>query len=149
MDTASKPHAVPDRTAPMSPGRRCLRRFARYTGVNLVSVTVDYAVFLTLTHATGHPTTASAIAYALALVLNYGLSRRFVFGDDGSHKSSRRLFTEFIATGLLGLVLTAAITGVGVHALDLRPIVAKTIALLVCFAVLYAIRSRLVFQRIE
>jgi len=126
-----------------------IRRLLRYTGVNLVTVTLDYAIFLSITHYTGHPTTASIIAYAIALVLNYDLSKRFVFGTDGSHKSEHRLFVEFILTGLMGLVLTAAVTGGGVHYLGMKPAVAKTVAVLICFVVLYIIRSRLVFHRVE
>lgn len=127
-----------------------LRRFLRYTGVNLVTVTLDYAIFLGLTHIYDMPTTASVIAYLAALVLNYWLSKRFVFGTDGSHKSDHRLFLEFTITGLLGLVITAAVTGLGVHYVGLSPAGAKTIAVLICFVVLYAIRSRLVFTpRVE
>lgn len=126
-----------------------LRRLLRYTGVNLVTVTLDYAIFLSLTHVYDVPITASIIAYAVALTLNYDLSKRFVFGADGSHKSEKRLFTEFLVTGLLGLVLTAVGTGVGIHAFGFSPALSKTIAVLICFVVLYMIRSRLIFTRIE
>lgn len=127
-----------------------VRRFLRYTGVNLVTVTVDYAIFLGITHHYDTPTRASIVAYLVALVLNYWLSKRFVFGTDGSHKSEHRLFIEFVVTGLLGLVLTAVVTGIGVHALAWSPAKAKTVAVLICFVVLYAIRSRLVFTpRVE
>lgn len=127
-----------------------LRRFLRYTGVNLVTVTLDYAIFLGITHVYDTPTRASIVAYIAALVLNYELSKRFVFGADGSHKSEQRLFFEFAVTGLLGLVLTATVTGIGVHFANWSPTKAKTIAVLICFIVLYAIRSRLVFTpRVE
>ncbi len=66
-----------------------MRRFLRYTGVNLVTVTLDYAIFLGITHLYDTPTRASIVAYIAALVLNYDLSKRFVFGTDGSHKSER------------------------------------------------------------
>ncbi len=125
------------------------RRLLRYTGVNLVSVTLDYAIFLTLTHLYDIPVFASIIAYAIALTLNYDLSKRFVFGTDGSHKSEKRLFTEFLVTGLLGLVLTAVATAIGIHTFGFSPALSKTIAVLICFVVLYMIRSRLVFTRIE
>jgi len=73
-----------------------------------------------------------------------------VFGADGSHKSEKRLFTEFLITGLLGLVLTAVATAIGIHTFGFSPVLAKTIAVLICFVVLYMIRSRLVFTpRIE
>jgi putative flippase GtrA len=127
-----------------------VRRLLRYTGVNLVTVTLDYAVFLSLTRLYDIPVVASIIAYAIALTLNYDLSKRFVFGADGSHKSEKRLFTEFLITGLLGLVLTAVATAIGIHTFGFSPVLAKTIAVLICFVVLYMIRSRLVFTpRIE
>jgi len=126
-----------------------IRRLLRYTGVNIASVSIDYAIFLFLTHTYDIPVTASIIAYAIALVFNYDLSKRFVFGSDGSHKSQRRLFVEFLATGLLGLVLTAVATAIGIHAFGFSPMLAKTIAVLICFVTLYIIRSRLVFTRIE
>jgi putative flippase GtrA len=127
-----------------------IRRLLRYTGVNLASVSLDYAIFLFLTNSYGIPITASIVAYAIALALNYDLSKRFVFGTHGSHKSEKRLFTEFMATGVLGLVLTAVATAIGIHAFGLSPTIAKTVAVLICFVTLYIIRSRLVFTpRIE
>lgn len=123
-----------------------VQRFLRYTGVNLVSVTLDYASFLTLTHFFGLPVVQSIVAYALALALNYDLSRRYVFASDVSGKSDLRLMTEFLGTGLLGLVLTAVVTGITIHYFGFTPIVAKTTAVLICFLTLYIIRSRLVFK---
>lgn len=151
-DVATADDATTHVFAPIAPRDRVARikRILRYTGVNLVTVTLDYAVFLTLTHLWGAPTIASVIAYALALVWNYDLSKRFVFGTDGQHKSEHRLFIEFALTGLLGLVLTAAATGLGVHQFGWAPAKAKTIAVLICFVALYIVRSRLVFTpRVE
>lgn len=142
----------PDKAPPSAADARLsrIRRLLRYTGVNLVTVTLDYAIFLTLTHLYDIPITASIIAYSFALALNYDLSKRFVFGSDGSHKSEKRLFMEFLVTGLLGLVLTAVATGVGIHVFAFSPALAKTIAVLICFVALYIIRSRLVFTpRVE
>ena len=124
-----------------------LRRLLRYTGVNLATLGLDYAIFLPLTHATGLPVTASIVAYIVALTANYHLSRLFVFGEDGQHKGARRLLVQFFASGMLGLVLTAAVTGLGVHGLGWSPFLSKTIAVLICFVVLYVVRSRLIFTR--
>ncbi len=123
-----------------------VRRLLRYTGVNLVTVTLDYAIFLSLTHFFGAPTIASIIGYGCALTINYELSKRYVFLAHLSHKSANRLMAEFLATGIFGLVLTATITGLSVHFLHLSPLLSKTIAVLVCFVALYVIRSRLVFK---
>ena len=54
-------------------------RFLRYTGVNLASTVVDYAFFLTLTHFFGMPIMQSIIAYSLALMVNFTLTRTYVF----------------------------------------------------------------------
>ena len=63
-----------------------------------------------------------------------------------SHKSEHRLFMEFVGTGLLGLVITAAVIWFTIHVLALTPLAAKTISMLICFVVLYFVRSRLVFN---
>lgn len=124
-----------------------LRRLVRYTGVNIASVAVDYTIFLSLMHLMGMPVLASTIGHAVAFSLNYVLSRKLVFGSAGAHKGEQRLFAEFMATGLLGLALTASVTAAGIYLLDVMPIVAKTIAMLITFVTLYIIRSRLVFTR--
>jgi len=123
-----------------------VRRFIRYIGVNLASMAVDYAVFLTLTHLFGLPIIQSIIAYSVALAVNYSLTKKFVFVHDMSHKSEHRVLLEFIGTGMLGLVLTAGVIWVTVHLMTLPPADGKTIAVLICFVVLYVVRSRLVFS---
>lgn len=126
-----------------------IRRLLRYTAVNLASLALDYAVFLPLTAASGLPVLASAVAYAAAFALNYKLTRRFVFAGQGAHKGERRLFAEFMASGVLGLGLTAAVTGAGVYGLGLSAVGAKTVAVVISFIVLYAVRSRLVFTHVR
>ncbi|WP_081717771.1 GtrA family protein [Hyphomicrobium nitrativorans] len=124
-----------------------LRRLLRYTGVNVASVAVDYTIFLSLMKLIGMPVLASTIGHAVAFSLNYVLSRKLVFGTAGEHKGEQRLFAEFMATGLLGLALTASVTAAGIYLMDFEPIVAKTVAMLITFVTLYIIRSRLVFTR--
>lgn len=137
-----------DDEAPPSDDRAYrLRRLLRYTGVNVVSVAVDYTIFLSLMRAMGMPVLASTIGHAVAFSLNYVLSRKLVFGTAGEHKGEQRLFAEFMATGLLGLAMTASVTAAGIYLLDFEPIVAKTVAMLITFVTLYLIRSRLVFTR--
>jgi putative flippase GtrA len=121
-------------------------RLVRYTGVNLASTVVDYTIFLTLTHIFGMPILESVIAYSVAVLVNYTLTKNFVFLGDMSHKSEHRLFMEFVGTGLLGLVITAAVIWFTIHVLALTPLAAKTISMLICFVVLYFVRSRLVFN---
>lgn len=119
----------------------------RYTGANVISTVVDYGLLLTLTHFFGMPALQSAFAYATAVVVNYGLSKKYVFVHDMSHKSEHRLFVEFVATGFIGLVLTTALMWLTVNILKLAAVEGKTIALLLCFVVLYFVRRNIVFNR--
>ena len=123
-----------------------LSRFLRYTGVNLGATVVDYIAFLTLTHFFGLAIVQSVVAYSMALVVNFTLTKKFVFVHDMSHKSEHRQFMEFFGTGMLGLVLTAAIIWTTVHEMNLPPVDGKTISVLICFVVLYFVRSRIVFS---
>ena len=86
-------------------------RLVRYTGVNLASTVVDYTFFLTLTHIFGMPILQGAIAYLVAILVNFTLTKNFVFLGDMSHKSEHRLLMEFVGTGMLGLVLTRRSSG--------------------------------------
>jgi putative flippase GtrA len=122
-------------------------RLVRYAGVNLASTFVDYAFFLTLTHLFGMPIMQSIIAYSVAVLVNFTLTRSYVFVGDMLQKSEYRVFVEFVGTGLIGLVLTAAVAWLAIHVLGLSPIDAKTISVLICFVVLYFVRSRVVFSQ--
>jgi putative flippase GtrA len=123
-----------------------VQRLVRYTGVNVASTVVDYTIFLTFTHLFGAPILQSVIAYSVAILVNYALTKNYVFLGDMSHKSEQRLFVEFVGTGMLGLILTATVIWFAIHVMASTPIVAKTISMLICFVTLYFVRSRLVFN---
>lgn len=126
---------------------RKVRHALLYTGVNLASTVVDYAIFLSFTHAFGLPILQSVIAYCVGMVVNYALTRNFVFVHDMSHKSQHRVFMEFAGTSLLGLLLTAGVIWLTVHEWNLPPVDGKTISVLICFVSLYYVRSRFVFSK--
>lgn len=120
----------------------------RYTGVNLLACVLDVSVFVLLNYLIAAPTIASCIGYACGIVLNYHLTKHFVFHGHVTNKTGKRMFMEFMATGLVGLALTALMTGLGVHYLGLTPELSKLISLLTCFVVLYFMRAWLVFRPI-
>ncbi len=124
-----------------------VRHALLYTGVNLSATIVDYTIFLTLTHFFGLPILQSAIAYSIATVMNFLLTRNFVFRHDMSHKSEHRLFMEYVAVAILGLIITAVVIWITVHEMKLPPIEGKTISVLICFVSLYYVRSRIVFSK--
>lgn len=124
-----------------------IRHALLYTGVNLSATIVDSIIFLTLTHFFGQPILQSGVAYSIATVVNFLLSRNFVFRHDMSHKSEHRLFMEFAAVAVLGLIITAAVIWLTVHEMHLLPLEGKLISILVCFVSLYYVRTHLVFSK--
>ena len=117
----------------------------RYTGTNVISTIVDYTLLLSLTHLFGMPVLQSTFAYSAGVIVNYWLTKRYVFIVDTSHKSQHRLFMEFVATGFIGLLITAAVVWLSVNVLKGSAVEGKTVALLLCFVVLYFVRRHIVF----
>ena len=119
-------------------------QLSRYAVVSALALGLDFAVFLALNGAIGRPTLSGVAGYACGIVLHYQLSRQFVFATADSAKSAHRRFGEFVVSGLIGLVVTAAViaaaTGVGTS-----PIVAKIMAAGASFIGVYAIRRAIVF----
>jgi putative flippase GtrA len=119
-------------------------QLSRYAAVSALALGLDFGVFLALNGAIGHPTLAGVVGYACGIVLHYQLSRRFVFATAASAKSARRRFGEFVASGLIGVAVTAAViaaaTGMGTS-----PILAKAMAAGASFIGVYAIRRAIVF----
>ncbi len=128
----------------LGPLRVLLPQLSRYAVVSALALGLDFAVFLALNRAIGHPTLAGVAGYACGIVLHYQLSRVFVFTSPAAAKSAHRRFGEFVASGLIGLAVTAAVisvaTGMGVS-----PILAKIMAAGASFLGVYAIRRVIVF----
>ena len=128
----------------LGPVRALLPQLSRYTAVSALALGLDFGVFLALNDSIGHPTLSGVVGYACGIVLHYQLSRRFVFATAASTKSAHRRFWEFVASGLLGVAVTAAViaaaTGMGAS-----PILAKAMAAGASFIAVYAIRRAIVF----
>lgn len=86
-----------------------LPQLLRYAFVSGLALTLDFSVFLGLNGLIGHPTFSGVCGYAAGIVLHYVLSRRFVFDVRRSPKAAHRLFVEFVASGIVGLLATAGV----------------------------------------
>jgi putative flippase GtrA len=122
-----------------------LPQLSRYAIVSAMALALDFAVFLSLNAAFGHPTLAGVIGYGCGIVLHYFLSRHFVFNAMRSKKSAHRLFTEFAASGLIGLAVTAAVIALATTLLGWPAIVAKIAAVGASFLGVFLIRRTVVF----
>jgi putative flippase GtrA len=122
-----------------------VHQISRYACVSGLALALDFAVFLGLNAFIAMPTLAGVVGYCCGIVLHYHLSRRFVFDIAQSQKSAQRLFSEFVASGFIGLAATAGVIAVATGAFGLAPIVAKALAAVASFIGVFAIRRTIVF----
>ncbi|RQS40426.1 GtrA family protein [Burkholderia sp. Bp8990] len=119
--------------------------FSGYLIVSALSLVVDWSLFLALTSAMQIDAGISAwVAYLIGGVVNYVLSRRFVFR---SVTIGRRQIGEalmFAASCGFGSLLTGGI--VHLAAAPLGNVAAKGVAVMVSFITLYLIRRVAVFR---
>jgi putative flippase GtrA len=120
-------------------------QLSRYVIVSMMALTLDFAVFLGFNAAFGLPTLAGVIGYSCGIVLHYFLSRNFVFNAMRSRKSAHRLFSEFVASGLIGLTATAGVIAFATAYLGFSAIVAKILAVAASFVGVFLIRRTIVF----
>lgn len=126
------------------PLRALVPQLSRYALVSALALGLDFSVFLGLNSAIGHATISGVVGYACGIVLHYQLSRLFVFAPATSEKSAHRRFVEFIASGLIGLAVTAAVIAAAT-AMGVGPVAAKIMAAGASFLGVYAIRRTIVF----
>jgi putative flippase GtrA len=131
--------------APLRPLIAAVPQLWRYAGVSVLALALDFAVFFALNGTFGHPTLAGVAGYACGILLHYRLSRRFVFDTAGLGKSGQRMFGEFVASGLIGLAVTAFVIAAATHGFGVPPIVAKALAALASFFAVFVIRRAVVF----
>jgi putative flippase GtrA len=139
-DTAAARRAAP-------PPAAVVPQLSRYAVVSALALAVDFAVFLGLNGAFGHPTLSGVAGYGCGIVVHYHLSLHFVFDAARSPKSAQRMFSEFVASGLVGLAVTAGVIAMATGPMGLAPIVAKVLAA-AGFIGVFAIR-RTIIVRIE
>jgi putative flippase GtrA len=120
-------------------------QLSRYGVVSGFALALDVAVFLLANRLLGMPTVAGVIGYACGILLHYHLSFRYVFPPPIAEKSAQRRFGEFLASGLIGLGVTAAVIALATSVFGLGPLSAKLIAMAASFLGVFAIRRTIVF----
>ena len=136
-------HALVPR--PLRPLLALMPQISRYAVVSALALALDFSVFLALNGALGQPTLAGVLGYGCGILLHYHLSRRFVFDAARSQKSSQRMFSEFVASGLIGLAATAGVIAVATGFFGVAPILAKVLAAGASFLGVFLIRRTIVF----
>jgi putative flippase GtrA len=102
------PAAAPPRDGPARAS------FRRFLVVGATATSVQYLLLAAFIDGLGiWPAAASALSYALAVCVNYELSRRFTFYG---RTASWREFVRFGAASLLGLAVNTAVFEAGLRA---------------------------------
>jgi putative flippase GtrA len=124
------------------------RPYVRYVMASGISLAWDMGAFLLFLHLGMGGMAASALGYALGIIVHWTLSTRFVFveGMVSSGTERARQKGMFVGTALLGLAITTAIVGLGSR-MGLDPRLAKLGAIAVSFQATYLARIATVFRR--
>lgn len=119
-----------------------LRQLFRYVATAGAAAAVDLGGFVLLERRGLGVALASVGSFAVATVVNYLLSARFVFFT----RASLRGYGRFILAAMLGFVCNIAVTVLGVSVLGLPPILAKIVAIGVAFFFNFLLNAVFVFR---
>lgn len=123
--------------------------FLCYVVVSVGALATDAGVFLALLELGLFSMAASAIGYSAGILTHWFLSSRTVFQDRVSDKGTAARTQQkamFLASALLGLLMTVAIVGTGA-ALGIDPRLAKIVAIVISFLLTYALRNMVIFRQ--
>ena len=123
---------------------RVLRESIGYLLASVVALACDVAVLAMLVRLHADNVSAAAVGYCAGLAVHYLLATRFVF-HHRRYRDVRLVETGLYAvTGVVGLVLSAAIVWLGDVAGMGLP-VSKAIAVVASFVTIYVLRRWLLF----
>ncbi|HSQ99087.1 MAG TPA: GtrA family protein [Sphingomicrobium sp.] len=120
--------------------------YTRYIGASVVSLGLDFAVFMAALSLGVPPALAAATGYLAGIVCHWAISSRLVFAAQiaSSAAGRRQQQALFVLSALVGLGITTAIVGIGSH-FGLDPRIAKGVAIVVSFQATYVLRKKVVF----
>jgi len=120
--------------------------YTRYVGASVVSLGVDFAVFMIALTLGAPPALAAATGYIAGIISHWAISSRFVFAAQLADSAAGRQQQQalFVLSALVGLGITTGIVGLGSH-FGLDPRIAKGIAIVVSFQATYVLRKKVVF----
>lgn len=120
--------------------------YTRYVGASMVSLGVDFCIFMAALSLGMSPALAAAIGYITGIVSHWLISSRMVFTAQlaGTSAGRRQQQGLFVLSALVGLGITTGIVGLGSR-YGLDPRLAKGVAIVVSFQATYVLRRKVVF----
>jgi putative flippase GtrA len=126
-----------------------LRRFGgeslRYLAVSAVALGCDVCAYASLITGGAPAAAAGAAGYMFGGLAHYLLSARWVFPDAAGMRRTGPTFAKFVATGLIGLAVTAAIIDLLTRSRLVGAYSAKAAAVVAVFMVIFLLRRSYVF----
>jgi putative flippase GtrA len=120
--------------------------YTRYVGASVVSLGMDFCIFMAALSLGVPPALAAATGYLSGIVCHWAISSRLVFAAQvaASAGGRRQQQVLFVLSALVGLGITTGIVGLGSR-YGLDPRIAKGVAVVVSFQATYVLRRKLVF----
>jgi putative flippase GtrA len=118
------------------------RALLQYLITGGAAAAVDVAGFAALSAAGAPVALAAACSFAVATVVNFLLTSRWVFRAT----PTRHRYFAFLLGAVSALVVNVALTYVGTMYLVQPPVVAKTFAIAMTFLLNFWINSRVIFR---
>jgi putative flippase GtrA len=121
------------------------KQLSRYSIISALALSTDILIYMGLVYSGIRATLAGILGYTIGMVLNFVLSRHYVFDASLAGKSEGRLFSEFVISGVVGLALTASLIWIMTEMLHQGAAVAKLTAVGVSFLAVFILRRSVVF----
>lgn len=123
---------------------------SRYIAVSAAALVTDMGVFLTALYGGMDEVLAAVLGYCCGIQLHWLLSTRFVFARGVREKRAARFGQQamFIASGLLGLMVTGAVVALG-REFGIAPELSKLAAVGASFSLIWALRALVIFRPVE
>jgi putative flippase GtrA len=120
--------------------------YTRYIGASVVSLAVDFGLFMIALTLGMPPALAAATGYVSGIATHWAISSRLVFAAQVADSATGRRQQQamFVLSALVGLGITTGIVGLGSR-YGLDPRIAKGVAVVVSFQATYVLRRKLVF----
>lgn len=117
--------------------------FIRFSGVGVVSFGIDFGLFSLLLALGVQHILASSVSFCISVVVNYILTRRFVFAS-GPNVNVAKEFTYYVLLNFVALGLNTLVLFVCVDLSDLHPLLGKIIATAVVMVFNFVTRKMLI-----
>lgn len=109
-----------------------MSRLARFALVGIAGTGTYYLILLVLVElAAVNVTVASTVAFVVVVTQNYMLHYSWTFGSTSSHT---RIFPQFVAMSVTGLILNAIVMAIGSEALGFNYILVQAISIVCVIA---------------